>query len=86
MMTWCFGLYAFLSSPRTTPERVVALSTMIAVTADRIEAYTGYALSQNNNHGISEAMGLFTAGLLFPEFQRAESWQAMAISYLSARS
>jgi len=76
MMTWCFGLYAFLSSPHTTPERVVALSTMIAVTADRIEAYTGYALSQNNNHGISEAMGLFTAGLLFPEFQRAEPWRS----------
>jgi asparagine synthase (glutamine-hydrolysing) len=76
MMTWCFGLYAFLSSPHTTPERVIALSTMIAVTAARIEAYIGYALSQNNNHGISEAMGLFTAGLLFPEFQRAESWRS----------
>src|SRR5215472_6424135 len=76
MMAWCFGLYAFSISPYTTPERVVALSTMIAVTADRIEAYIGYALSQNNNHGISEAMGLFTAGLLFPEFQRAESWRS----------
>jgi asparagine synthase (glutamine-hydrolysing) len=76
MMAWCFGLYAFSISSYTTPERVVALSTMIAVTAARIEAYIGYALSLNNNHGLSEAMGLFTAGTLFPEFQRAEYWRS----------
>jgi len=86
MMTWCFGLYAFLSSPHTTPERVVALSTMIAVTAARIEAYIGYALSQNNNHGISEAMGLFTAGLLFPEFKRAESWRSRGKKLLEGQA
>ena len=76
MMACCFGLYAFSTSPHTTPERVVALSTMIAVTASRIEAYIGYALSQNNNHGLSEAMGLFSAGTLFPEFRRAKSWRS----------
>jgi asparagine synthase (glutamine-hydrolysing) len=86
MMTWCFGLYAFLSSPHSTPERVVALSTMIAVTAARIEAYIGYALSQNNNHGISEAMGLFTVGLLFPEFQRAESWRSRGKKLLTRQA
>jgi asparagine synthase (glutamine-hydrolysing) len=75
LMAWCFGLYGFLTSQRTTPERIAALSKMIAVTADRIEAYIGYALSQNNNHGISEALGLFSAGTLFPEFRRADSWR-----------
>jgi asparagine synthase (glutamine-hydrolysing) len=75
MMAWCFALYAFSASPHTTPERVAALSTMIAASAERIEAKIGYALSQNNNHGVSEAMGLFTAGTLFPEFQRAETWR-----------
>jgi len=86
IMAWCFGLHAFLSSPYTTPERVVALSTMIAVTAARIEAYIGYALSQNNNHGISEAMGLLTAGLLFPEFQRAESWRSLGKTLLDRQA
>jgi hypothetical protein len=75
MMAWCFGLYAFSVSLHTTPGRVAALSKIIAVTAERIEANIGYALSQKNNHGISEAVGLFSAGTLFPEFWRAESWR-----------
>nr|UXE41708.1 hypothetical protein Hi04_10k_c5966_00041 [uncultured bacterium] len=74
LMTWCFGLYAFQHSLQTTPERISNLAAMIAVTAERIEANIDYALSQNNNHGISEAVGLFTVGFLFPEFRRAESW------------
>jgi len=76
MMAWCFGLYAFSASLHTTPARTAALATMIAVTAERIEANIGYALSQNNNHGISEAVGLFSTGTLFPEFCRAESWRS----------
>jgi asparagine synthase (glutamine-hydrolysing) len=75
VMAWCFGLYGFLASQQTTPERVAMLSRMIAVTAQRIEGNIGYALSQNNNHGISEAVGLFTVGTLFPEFHRAQSWR-----------
>lgn len=75
VMAWCFALYGFLHSRRTTPERVAALAQMIAVSADRIEANVSYALSQQNNHGISEAMGLWTVGLLFPEFRRAGRWR-----------
>jgi asparagine synthase (glutamine-hydrolysing) len=75
LMAWCFGLCGFEGSPQTTPERVCHLAAMIAVTAERIEANIDYALSQNNNHGISEAVGLFTVGILFPEFRHAESWE-----------
>jgi asparagine synthase (glutamine-hydrolysing) len=74
LMAWCFGMYGFDGSPQTTPERVGNLTAMIAVTAERIEANIDYALSQNNNHGVSEAVGLFTVGILFPEFRQAESW------------
>jgi asparagine synthase (glutamine-hydrolysing) len=74
LMAWCFGMYGFEGSPQTTPERIGNLTAMIAVTAERIEANIDYALSQNNNHGVSEAVGLFTVGILFPEFRQAESW------------
>src|SRR5581483_10585273 len=74
IMAWCFGLYAFANSERSTPERKASLAAMIAAHAYRIEANLNYALVQNNNHGISEAVGLFTVGLLFPEFQRADEW------------
>jgi hypothetical protein len=86
IMAWCFGLHGFLSSQSTTPERVAALSKMIAVTAERIEANLGYALSQNNNHGLSEAMGLFSVGTLFPEFQRAEFWRGYARKLLECQA
>ena len=48
---------------------------MIAITAERIAANFDHALSQGNNHGISEAVGLYTAGALFPEFNAAEAWK-----------
>ena len=74
LMASCFALYGFLDSPATTPERVAMFGQFAAVSARRIRANIGYALSQRNNHGISEAMGLWTAGLLFPEFSEAASW------------
>ncbi|MFO7899331.1 MAG: alginate lyase family protein, partial [Planctomycetota bacterium] len=75
LMAWCFGLYGFLGAAATTPHRVAALAQMIGVSARRIDANIGYALSQQNNHGISEAVGLCTAGTLFPEFADSRRWR-----------
>jgi asparagine synthase (glutamine-hydrolysing) len=74
VMAWCFGLYGFGCSAASTPARVANLAQMIAVSGHRIEANISYALSQRNNHGLSEAAGLWTIGSLFPEFTRAERW------------
>jgi len=71
-MAWLFGLYGFQGSESTTPERVTAMAQMIAVSAERIEKNISYALSQRNNHGISEASALFTIGLMFPELRGSE--------------
>jgi Heparinase II/III-like protein/Heparinase II/III N-terminus len=75
LMAWVFGLYGFLDSPATTARRVWGLAEMAALSGERIAANVGYALSQRNNHGISEGVGLWTAGVLFPEFARAEAWR-----------
>jgi len=75
VMAWCFGLYGFLDAQTTSAERVVQLAQMIAVSGARIEANLDYAISQRNNHGISEGLGLWTIGILFPEFQSAEQWK-----------
>ena len=75
IMAWTFGLYGFLGAEATTPGRVAELSRMIAVSAERIEINISYALSQRNNHPISEALGLWTVGLLFPEFSSAQRWK-----------
>jgi hypothetical protein len=75
VMAWCFALYAFLDAQATTATRVAELAQMIAVSAERIAANLDYALSQRNNHGISEAVGLYTAGALFPECKAAADWR-----------
>ena len=74
-MAWCFALYGFLEADATTPERVFQLGLMLGTTALRIEANIDYALGQANNHGISEGVGLWTIGLLFPELVGAARWQ-----------
>lgn len=75
VIAWCFGLYAFANAESTSPDRVAKLATMVAAHAERIERNIAYAQSQKNNHVISEAVGLWTVGLLFPEFKQSASWQ-----------
>lgn len=77
VMAWCFGLYGFLHCPATTPARIAMLAQMVAVSGHRVESNIGYALSQKNNHGLSEAMGLWTIGSLFPEFMDSPRWAAL---------
>jgi hypothetical protein len=67
LAAWTFGLHAFLYSPASTPERVSLLVTMIAAHAERIDRNIGFALSTRGNHAITEALGLWLAGLMFPE-------------------
>jgi hypothetical protein len=75
MMAWCWGLYGFSDSPSSTAERIEKLLKMIYFTGTRIERNIKYALSQKNNHGISEAAGLWTIGILFPEYKDSERWR-----------
>jgi asparagine synthase (glutamine-hydrolysing) len=85
VMAWCFGLYGFLHAHETSAERIFELSKMIAVSGERIEGNIHYALSQRNNHGISEAVGLWTIGLLFPEFRTAARWREKGRCLLEAQ-
>ncbi len=75
VLAWCFALHAFADDPATTPERAGRLLEMLAAHGARIEANLAFALSQKNNHGINEALGLWTLGLLFPGLHGAERWK-----------
>ena len=83
VMAWCFGLNAFLQSKRTTPDRVANLVSMLFIHGQRIEKNIGYGLSQNNNHGISEAVGLWTIGILFPEMRNAHRWKELGRKWIT---
>jgi len=85
-MAWCFGLYAFLGSPATTARRAALLAEMVHRSGSRIAANVGYALSQRNNHGLSEAAGLFTIGVLWPEFREAARWRDLGRRHLEEQA
>lgn len=51
-----------------------ALARFVVATGRRIAGNLGYALSQKNNHGVSECVGLITVALLVPEHSESEPW------------
>lgn len=73
-MAWCFALHCLRESPATTEQRVCNMIVALAVHADRIAGNIDYAISQKNNHALSEATGLLTIGLLFPQLKHASRW------------
>ncbi len=82
ILAWSFALHAFIHSPSTTSERVALLVSMIAAHAWRTAQTLGYARSQRSNHLITEAVGLWTAGALYPELREAEVWRNLGAHLL----
>ena len=77
-----FALHGFIDSRSTTPKRVALLFSVIASLAWRTEQTISYARSQRSNHLISEAVGLWTAGVLYPELNEAPRWQNLGARLL----
>lgn len=73
-LAWVWGLSVFRESSATTPERRKRLATVLLINGQRIDLTRGYALSQRNNHAISEAVGLLTIGLCLPDAPDAPKW------------
>jgi len=82
ILAWSFALHAFIRSPSTTSERLSTLVSMIAAHAWRTAQTIGYARSQRSNHLISEAVGLWTAGILYPELREAQVWRNLGAHLL----
>ncbi len=61
------------------------LTRFVVATGQRISAHLDYALSQKNNHGISECVGLITAGLLLPDDPIAAGWIARGLQHLDTQ-
>lgn len=70
-----YTLQAFTPSPHLAPDRIGRLAQAIADHARRIPPTLPYARAQNNNHLLSEAAGLFTAGTVLPDHPAASGWR-----------
>ena len=69
-----FAADVFRRHASATPERMARLSRLAHATGERVAAHIDYAISQDNNHGISEAVGLITVGALWPTLPGAGAW------------
>lgn len=82
ILSWSFALYAFLHSPSTTPSRLALLLGMVAAHAWRTTQTVGYARSQRSNHLFTEGVGLWTAGILYPELMGSSTWQKQGMGLI----
>jgi len=75
LMALVFAYFTFHESPVSTDDRKIKLLKAVAVHAERIDKNIQYAVSTRTNHSLTESTGLYTAGLLFPEFKKARRWR-----------
>ena len=81
MMSWCWALLLFRDSQALNANLLTDMLAWIRLHANYVERYLSYYFSPNT-HLTGEAVGLFYAGLLFPEIQGAARWRAISIKIL----
>jgi hypothetical protein len=74
LIPWLAAAQIFTGSPEFTPTRKAQLSNAIWQHARRIQPTLAYARSQNNNHYLSEALGLMLAGYAFQQTSEGKTW------------
>lgn len=83
LMAFAWAGQVFDAAPASTPERKSRLAASVAAHAARIPPTLLYARSQHNNHLLSEATGLLTAGLALPDHPDAAHWRALGWEWLN---
>jgi hypothetical protein len=68
------GFWAFGVSQSDAAARWTQMTRLAWATGYRVLQHIGYAVSQNNNHALSEACGLMLIAQLFPELRDAPTW------------
>ncbi len=84
LMAFVWASQVFADARASTPGRQKRLAEAVAAHAARIPITLVYARSQNNNHLLSEAAGLFTAGLALPGHPQAARWRLLGWKWFNA--
>ncbi len=82
LVALAFAYQVFSRSSRTTPASAAYLARSIAIHAERIPPSMVYARSQNNNHLVTEALGLYTASILLAGHPLAARWHSLGWKWL----
>lgn len=84
MAALLFAAGVFGSSRYSSQERMARLGGVIAAHAQRIPPTLPYARAQNNNHLLSEALGLIAAAAALPDHPQAAQWETLGQRCLNA--
>jgi len=77
-----FAWYALEDYLETAQAEAVKILLALAAHAERIPPTLSYARAQRNNHLLSEAVGLYSVGLLMPWFEQASEWKRLGRKWL----
>jgi uncharacterized heparinase superfamily protein len=85
LMSWCWVLMLVRQSSALSERRLVTTLAAICVHANHVARYLSFYFSPNT-HLTGEAIGLFYAGTLFPEFNDARRWRHLGARILVSQS
>ncbi len=85
LISWCWSLFLFSGSPALSPRLFAQMLEGIWAHAAHVERYLSYYFSPNT-HLTGEALGLFYAGMLFPELPLSERWRTLGAQILVDQS
>lgn len=83
LMAFTWAAQVFETATTTTTDRKILLSASIAAHAARIPPTLVYARAQQNNHLLTEAASLLTAGLALPDHTSARRWRKLGWRWLN---
>ncbi len=81
LISWCWTLGLVQSSPVVSDVIVQIVPQWLALHANHIQRYTS-EYSSPNTHLTGEALGLFYAGVLFPEIRGSAEWRELGMRIL----
>lgn len=76
LVSWTWALHLFQGAPQLTPSLRAEVLAWIRVHALHVERYLSYYYSPNT-HLTGEALGLFHAGVVFPQLAGAARWRRL---------
>lgn len=76
-LSYCISILE--DSLSSTKERMDLFVAFIEAHAIRIPSTLSYAKAQNNNHLISEAVGLYTAGVVLKDHSKSKKWRKIGL-------
>jgi hypothetical protein len=81
LISWCWALFLFRSSRALSPGLFLHMLGAIWAHAAHVERHLSYYFAPNA-HLTGEALGLFYAGIVFPEWPRAGRWRTLGTKIL----